>query len=194
MARRYDNTLRAQQAADTSGRILEVAERLFATEHFDRVTLSSVAKAAGVTIPTLQRKYGSKEGLFAALGDVVRERVGAQRGAPPSNDVEGAIGQLIAHYEEEGALIWHLLKQEAEVSLLHVALEEGRQVHRKWVETVFASALEGLDRAARHERVDALICATDLYQWKLLRLDFGRSRAAVEKTINAMAKAVAGAR
>jgi AcrR family transcriptional regulator len=181
-------------AADTSTRILEVAERLFASQPFDRVTLAAVAKGAGVTIPTLQRKYRNKEGLFAAVGAVVRERVRGQRGEAPRGDVSAAVRQLVAHYEAEGPLVWHLLRQEADVSSLAAPLEAGRRVHRDWVEAAFAHALDGVSGSRRAARVDALVAATDLYLWKLLRLDLGRSRAEVEKTLIAMATAVAGAR
>lgn len=192
MSRTYESGLRALLAADTATRIVEVAERLFSTLPFDRVTLAAVAKEAGVTIPTLQRKYGNKEGLFAAVGEVVRARISSQRGRPPAGDVDAALGQLFAHYEAEGALVWHLLRQEADVPLLKAALDEGRRTHRAWVEAVFGPRLgRGKARAAR---VDALVAATDLYLWKLLRKDLGRSRREVEQTLSAMVHAVAGAR
>lgn len=192
MSRTYDSGLRSLLAADTATRILEVAERMFSTLPFDRVTLAAVAKEAGVTIPTLQRKYGNKEGLFAAVGDVVRERIRSQRGQPPVGDVDAALKQLCAHYEAEGQAVWHWLRQEADVPFLKRALEEGRATHRAWVEAVFGHLLpRGKGRAAR---VDALVAATDLYLWKLLRLDLGRSRREVEETLSAMVHAVAGAR
>lgn len=194
MTRAYAAGLRALLAADTSVRILEEAERLFCTQPFDRVTLAAVAEAAGVTIPTLQRKYGNKEGLFKACGDVIRTRVQAQRGVPPRGDVEAALAQLVDHYEAEGALVWHLLRQEADVPSLQKPLAEGRRTHRAWVEGVFEAQLSGLKGARRAARVDALVAATDLYLWKLLRLDLGRSRDEVLTTLTAMAQAVAGAR
>lgn len=194
MSRTYDSDgLRGLRAADTAVRILEVAERLFSTQPFDRLSLATVAKEAGVTIPTLQRKFGNKEGLFAALAPVVRARIAEQRGTPPRGDVESALKQLVTHYEAEGKLVWHMLRQEQDVPALKVALEEGRGVHRAWVEAVFAHALPARGKA-RAARVDALVAVTDLYLWKLLRLDLGRSRAHVEETLIAMAHAVAGAR
>ncbi len=193
MARGYDSDgLRGLRAEDTAVRILEVAERAFSTLPFDRVTLAEVAKGAGVTIPTLQRKYGNKEGLFAALAPVVRARIQEQRGRPPGGDVAAAVKQLVGHYEAEGALVWHLLRQEADVPFLKAALGEGRSVHRAWVEAAFAHLLpKGKARAAQ---IDALVAVTDLYLWKLLRLDLGRSRAQTEQTLVAMAQAVAGER
>ncbi|MEW5850113.1 MAG: TetR/AcrR family transcriptional regulator [Myxococcota bacterium] len=40
------------------------------------MTLAAVAEASGVSIPTLQRRFGNKDGLFAAVGDRVRARHG----------------------------------------------------------------------------------------------------------------------
>lgn len=189
--RRYDGRLRAERARESAERILEVAERAFATEHFDRVTLASVAQAAGVTVTTLQRKYGDKSGLFAAVAARGRARIVAQRGAPPKDDVRAALTQLVDHYESEGRLVWHLVRQEREVPTLAKVTREGRKTHRAWVESVFAGALARLEGDDRRRRVDALVAATDLFVWKLLRIDVGRSRADVESTMFAMASAVA---
>lgn len=181
--RAYTQTLRAQKSLETETRVLDEAERLFATELFDRVTLDAVARAAGVTIPTVQRRFGNKEGLFAAYGERMRARVRAQRGAPPTDDVAGAMRELISHYEAEGRLVWHLVRQELDVPFLKVATDEGRATHRAWVTTVF-----GKDRS--RAEIDALVAVTDLFTWKLLRLDLGRPRADVERTMLAMARAV----
>lgn len=181
--RAYTQTLRAQKALDTESRVLDEAERLFATELFDRVTLDAVARVAGVSIPTVQRRFGSKEGLFIACGERVRARVRAQRGAPPVDDVAAAVRELVAHYEAEGRLVWHLLRQEADAPFVKVATDEGRATHRAWVTAVFGKT---------HARpvIDALVAVTDLFTWKLLRLDLGRSRADVEDTMLAMARSV----
>jgi AcrR family transcriptional regulator len=183
--RGYTQTLRAQKALDSEARILDEAERLFSTELFDRVTLEAVARGAGVTIPTVQRRFGGKEGLFMACGERVRARVHAQRGAPPLHDVPAAIRQLVAHYEAEGRNVWHWLRQEADVPFLHAGLEEGRATHRAWVMAAF-----GLAREPLRAHVDALVAVTDLFTWKLLRLDLGRTRVEVERTMITMAQAI----
>ena len=192
MSRRYDNTLRAKQATETEQRIVEHAERMFATELFDRVSLGAVADAAGVTIPTVQRRFGTKDGLLAACGARIRARVHSQRGAPPVGDLARCIHELVAHYEVEGAMVWHLLRQEADVPLLHDGLEEGRSRHRAWVEAVFGTSIKRARGSARRARIDALVAVTDVFVWKLLRLDLGRSRADVEQIFTALATAVSG--
>lgn len=181
--RAYTQTLRAQKTQENEARILDVAEALFSTELFDRVTLDAVARAAAVTIPTLQRRYGNKDGLFVACGERLRARVEAQRGAPPA-ELRVAIRQLVDHYELEGARVWNLLRQEQDVPYLKSALDEARAVHRAWVTAVCGASA----RAA----LDALVAATDLFVWKLLRIDLGRSRVEVEETMFAMVHAIAG--
>lgn len=191
MARAYQQTLRAQKAAENADRILDEAERLFTLESFDRVSLATVAAAAGVSVPTLQRRFGNKEGLFAAAGERVRARVMSQRRSP-TGDIDGALDSLLEHYEIEGRMVWHWLKQEADVPILGVALKEGRATHRAWVEEIFAAALCSLSGEARERKVDAIVAATDIYLWKLLRVDLGRPREHVAHVMKAMAHAVAG--
>lgn len=193
LRRSYDRASRSQKAEETARRVLEEAERLFATEPFDRVTLGAVAQAAGVTIPTLQRRFGNKDGLFGACALLVAERVKRQLGTPPVGSIAMCIAQHLAHYEREGAMMWHLLRQEADVALLKAPLAAGRAIHREWVETVFVESIQRVERRNRKARIDALVAVTDLFVWKLLRIDLGRSAAEVEAVMCEMAMAVAGA-
>jgi hypothetical protein len=50
----------------------------------------------------------------------------------------------------------------------------GRLGHREWVEEVFADRLP-TEIEDRCRLVDVLVVATDVYAWKLLRLDRGLS-------------------
>jgi hypothetical protein len=50
----------------------------------------------------------------------------------------------------------------------------GRIAHRGWVELVFADRLPEQE-ALRSRLIDVLVVATDVYTWKLLRLDRGLS-------------------
>ncbi len=50
----------------------------------------------------------------------------------------------------------------------------GQLGHREWVEEVFADRLP--ERTAERSRlIDVLVVATDVYAWKLLRIDRGLS-------------------
>jgi predicted acylesterase/phospholipase RssA len=65
----------------------------------------------------------------------------------------------------------------------------GRLAHREWVEDVFADRLpEQTDERSR--LIDVLVVATDVYAWKLLRIDRGLSVEDVGDRMLFMADAV----
>lgn len=65
--RRYDSPLRAEQARQTRLRILDAAREALKREGFARVTLDTIARAAGVSVQTVLVNFGNKAGLFEAL-------------------------------------------------------------------------------------------------------------------------------
>ena len=196
MPRTYDMTKRARAAAETTERIVDATERLLATTPLPEVTLQAIADGAGVTVQTVLRHMGSRDGCFDAVAARVRARIDQRRGASAPGDVEGAIAGLMAHYEADGRLVLNLLAQEAgQDDLARATVRQGRDYHRAWVERCFGPLLArapGDDGSAGFdaERVDALVAATDLYVWKLLRLDLKRSAAATEATLGRMVRAL----
>jgi AcrR family transcriptional regulator len=199
MPRTYDMTKRAHAAAQTTERIVDATERLLATTPLPEVTLQAIADGAGVTVQTVLRHMGSRDGCFHAVSERVRQRIDAQRGASTPGDVDAAIAGLIQHYEADGRLVLNLLAQEAgQDDLARDAVRRGRDYHRAWVERCFEPLLPrtlGNDGASAldAELVDGLVAATDLYVWKLLRLDLGRSaaetRATIARTVRALLEA-----
>lgn len=197
--RTYDMTKRSRRAARTAEQIAAATEALLADTPVADVTLQSIADGAGVTVQTVLRHMGSREGCFEAAGARVAARVEAQRGRTEPGDIDGAIADLIQHYEAEGLLVLNLLAQESgENDLARQASETGRAYHRSWVKRCFAPQLAQLasrssDESERahehHEAVDALVAATDLYVWKLLRLDLGRSVQATQAVVTRMVRA-----
>ena len=186
MTRSYDMTNRAKQAAVTTERIVAAAERLLATRPVDEVTLQAIAEGAGVTVQTVLRHMGSRDGCFEAVGRRLQERVERQRGQSAPGDVDAAIDDLLAHYEADGRLVLNLLGQEGGGDPIAVrAAEEGRGYHRAWVERCFGPALARPDAQA----IDALVAATDIYVWKLLRLDLGRSAADTRSVVRRLVRA-----
>ena len=187
MPRTYDMTKRARRAGQTTERITETTERLLAERPIAEVTLQSIAAGAGVTVQTVLRHMGSREGCFEAVGQRLGQRVRRQREGSAPGDVPGAITLLTAHYEAEGRLILNLLAQErGEDPLAAQAAEVGRSYHRAWVERCF---LPGVAQPPP-TTIDALVAATDLYVWKLLRIDLGRSAEATHAVITRMVRAL----
>lgn len=68
--RSVDETPRRQRdASATRAAILDAATRRFASEGYERAGVRSIAADAGVTAALVNRYFGSKEGLFAAVVD-----------------------------------------------------------------------------------------------------------------------------
>lgn len=186
MARSYDMSRRSAMADRTAERIVTATETLVAGGPLSEVTLASIAEGAGVTVQTVLRHMGSREGCLEAVGRRVSARVAQQRGHTEPGDVRAAIAELTAHYEAEGRLVLNLLGQEqaSDDTAAH-AVAEGRAFHRAWVERCFGPLMPTLNQ----ESVDAVVAATDIYVWKLIRLDLGRSRTATEAIITRLTRA-----
>src|SRR5882724_1260800 len=107
---------RAEAAAATAERIIAAGRRRFVELDYDDVTLESIAAEAGVTVQTVLRRFGSKEGLVRSISDMVTSQVVAHRDAAPVGDVAGAISVLVEHYEQTGSDVLHLLRQEHRVA------------------------------------------------------------------------------
>lgn len=177
---------RADAAAETQRRIIDAALELFSSRLYDQVALADVAEAAGVSSQTVIRRFGSKEGLVAAVGEHAGAHVRKQRDEAPADDVAAAIANLVEHYEEEGDRVLHLLAQESRVPAFKGLTDEGRELHYAWVERVFATHLAGLRGTARRRRRGQLIATCDVYVWKVLRRDLGLSRGDVERALGGM--------
>ncbi|MEP7765459.1 TetR/AcrR family transcriptional regulator [Sanguibacter sp. 25GB23B1] len=67
--RPYASLLRTAQADETRGRIAAAARAAFVTHGWSGTTVREVARAAGVSVPTVYSVYGNKVGLAAALMD-----------------------------------------------------------------------------------------------------------------------------
>jgi AcrR family transcriptional regulator len=168
---------RAESAERTGRQIQAAAIELFRRLPFEQVTLEAIAARAGVTLQTVLRRFGSKEGLFEATARAFSAATSERRIPERPNDVIVAIRALVRSYEEMGDLGWRALCQEEQFDFLHEVLSSARMKHRAWVETTFASALEGVGGQERARRTLLLFSATDYYVYKLLRRDLGKDGA-----------------
>lgn len=177
-------TVRDQKAAATRQRILEVTRDLFtATSAF---TLDEVARRAGTSVQTVLRAFGSKERLVVAAIGTIREDAPARGEVPTS--MPDAIDQLFDDYEEIGDRVIRLLSEEDRVPEFAAVAETGRAQHREWVETAFAPRLYTLPSRERRDATTALVAATDVYVWKLLRRDLGLDRSAAQTAVTRLVR------
>ena len=68
--RRYDNRRRAEQALQARGRILDAAYELFLDRGYPGTTMAGVAEAAGVSVETVYKSFGTKAALAKQVWDV----------------------------------------------------------------------------------------------------------------------------
>jgi AcrR family transcriptional regulator len=157
----------------TERQILEAAGAIIATDDFDSLSMRRVAAEANVSLSTVVRHFGTKDALLAALvahGDADEER-DALRTAMEPGDVAAAVRLVVDDYEQDGRQLMNMLGQEHRFPALSSLLDIGRRGHRRWVRWAFAPQLADRSRSARTQLEDLLVVATDVYTWKLLRID-----------------------
>lgn len=189
--RAYNQTARAEAAEATAARIVDEFYGFMTREWYDDISLDRVAKAAGVTVPTILRRFGSKEGLLAANRDKMQREVADRRAVKPG-DVVAAVDAIVNDYEAAADIMLRIMAQEDRLPVLKEMTDFGRVQHRKWVAESFAPQLAGLKPAEREWRLDGLVTALDIYVWKVLRIDRGRSPPEVARFMRDLVKGILG--
>jgi len=182
-------SLRAAAKVITEQRILAAAERLFLETPYPLVRIEDIAAAAGVSAPTVIHRFGSKEELVAAAAKSGLARVQQQRHEATVGDLEGAIANLVEHYEQWGDSVMHLLAQEAALPVIREVTDSGRKLHVKWVEDTFAPWLPPM-KIVHRRRLAQLTTLMDVTVWKVLRRDRGLSKAETELAMREMVSAL----
>lgn len=180
--RPYRMRERRRAVERTRESILQAAFDLWLAQPYDEVTLDAVAAGAGVSRQTVHRQFGSKDALLVAVIDWRRPREDEADARIVPGDVDAAVSHLVDRYEAMGDVIVRFLGLEGRIEAIDYFLANGRDAHRTWLERVFAPFLPA-NRRGRTEAVLTLYAATDVMVWKLLRRDFGRSRAQSEASI-----------
>ncbi|OBK48829.1 TetR/AcrR family transcriptional regulator [Mycobacterium sp. 1081908.1] len=189
--RQYEMRARGEAKAATREAVINAAIDTFTAERSFSVTLGPVAERAGVTVKTILRHFGSREALIeAAWARAFRDAV-AERSALPG-DRDASLTALIAHYERRGLLVLGALAEEDDDPRARHMCDAGRIAHRAWVEEVFGAGLPG-EREDRCRLIDALVVATDVYAWKLLRVDRGLSVDAVHDRMQLLTESILAA-
>jgi AcrR family transcriptional regulator len=166
--------VRADSANATRERILESAVEELWRRRSSEVRLEDVATRAGVTVQTVLRIFGRRSALLASASAQLRDRIIEQRESAAPGDLGGTVSALFDHYEDMGDFVIRNLADEEALPELRESLEQGRRAHRRSMRHQFAPQLAGRDDGAL--LLDALVIACDVYTWKILRRDAGRSR------------------
>jgi AcrR family transcriptional regulator len=168
--RPYRMGARAESIAATGEKILDAADAVFDQGPIDEFTLNAVAERAEVTVQTILRRFGTRNGLLIATLGRTALRMSRDR-TTPTDDPAAAIDMLVDHYDRFGNRILRLLAAEESNRALQAMVNSGRNYHRRWCEKVFRPALSGLRGAPRERRIAQLVAITDIYTWKILRRD-----------------------
>ena len=185
-SRPYRMWARARAAEETRVRILDAATALHRERFYDEITLQEIAERAGVSLQTVIRRFGSKEGLVRAVSDHVAPEIEAARGAVSPGDLEGVVKALIPHYEADGDATVRLLSLEERIPAVREALQRGRDFHRSWVARTFATSLPKPRDSDYPRRLALFIAATDVLTWKILRRDQGLSEVETARAMREM--------
>src|SRR3712207_6615207 len=96
--RAYRQSSRAAAAEATGERILLAFRNRLEQGWLEEIRLEDVARDAGVTVQTVIRRFGGKEGLLEVAAQRVGEAVELRRAVEPG-DVAAAVAALIGDYE-----------------------------------------------------------------------------------------------
>lgn len=142
--RSYESPLREDQARATRERILEALIVVITSDGVAELSVPAVAGEAGVSVPTIYRHFGTKQGLVEALGPYVAGKAGLMWPARPLASID-EIREMIAVMYQRSAVMDPALRaamatdvgQEARKSLMPRRLEA--------IEKLLEPVIDGLD-------------------------------------------------
>jgi AcrR family transcriptional regulator len=173
-SRPYKQVVRAQAQQRTRQALMDAALAEFFEGHWERASLTAMAKRAGVTKQTLLRHFGSKDGLLMAAMAAAGSDAYQQRFSTPQGDVAGAVENLLSHYEQWGQRSLRIgAWLQTGTPILAQMSRAARQMHYNWVEYAFGPQLQQLrgDSGERERVRAALIALCDVQVWWLYHND-----------------------
>lgn len=114
-ARKYESPLRDAQAEETRERLFEAARALLVDGGLDALTLPRLAKAAGVSVPTVYRHFPTMDALVEALLAWIRPLVGQtpERLFCPPEALPRLPLENFARFEDNAAVLRPLMESRA---------------------------------------------------------------------------------
>jgi AcrR family transcriptional regulator len=141
MPRKYDSPRREASAARTRQAIVEAAVKLHA---LGITTVSAVADEAGVSLPTVNKYFPTREDLFGACTRHVAERLEVVppdelAGIPdPAERLAAVVRQLFGLFEQTLGHSWTGYVLEDESPVMTAAMAESDDLARTIADTIFA--------------------------------------------------------
>jgi AcrR family transcriptional regulator len=130
MARKYEQTRRAQQQEETRRRIVEAAVALHGEEGPARTTMSAIAERAGVQRNTLYRHFPDERSIvYACSAHFYAEHPmptgdGWEDAADPADRLQRGLGELYAYWQATEDMTTHVLRDAEVDPVVHEVLTE----------------------------------------------------------------------
>jgi AcrR family transcriptional regulator len=181
-SRPYTKVARAEAEQQTRAALIAAADEAFLSGPWEQVSLESIAQRAGVTKQTLLRHFGSKDGLLEQTLRMAIPQVEEQRRGAPTDDIPGAVDNLLDHYEQRGGRAMRSTNLDVGGPLAELA-QIARQFHYDWIDHAFGRWLAQASPTERARLRGGLIAICDVQSWWILTRDLGHSRAEVRATL-----------
>src|SRR5690349_18454674 len=98
--REYRQALRAEQTQANGERVVQAAVALVKKmRRTADITLADLSAQSGVTVRTILRRFGSRDGVLEAAFARIKTEFQGYRAPTPPGDVAAAIGTLVHQYE-----------------------------------------------------------------------------------------------
>ena len=142
-ARTYSSPLRAEQAEQTTARIVQAAVDLLSEGDASDLSMADVAERAGVSVRTVYRSFASKDELLDGVIGWINGHLGSVIEAPPEtrHDYETTTADVIVELFQIEPLLRALFATAAGRAS-HQRTAAGRQQSMRGA---YAAELEGLD-------------------------------------------------
>lgn len=164
--RAYRSQLRLEQANATRARILEATVSVMA-RGVASVSIPAVARAAGVSVPTVYRHFGTKRDLLAAVFPHVVRRAGLDDLVPPRSidELGHGVRALFERIDSAGDLARAAAASPAAEEVRRVDMPARLEMSRRLADSIVPKLIPGdRDRIAR--LLTILISASALRVWR----------------------------
>lgn len=174
-------TLREEQVHLTRTRILNVFESELHARGYDRISIRSLAKLAGMSVSTVCRYYPSKESLLSALVNSLQNEDGFDPSSILASNGEPleAIGQMLGRMWDYGGQLTGRVKALVESLMVAGAIAETSSEIHSYVASLAGQALSSLSDITGEEARNLRVTVAMLMgpqTWYTLRFNYGLSR------------------
>jgi AcrR family transcriptional regulator len=165
-ARAYRSQLRTEQADDTRARILDATVRVMA-DGIATVSVPGVARAAGVSVPTVYRHFGTKQDLLAAVYPHLEHRAGRSALVMPTSidHLRDGVRTLLDHLDAFDDLARAAMASPAAGEARALSMPRRLAMTRRMTESIEAPLSDG-ERERLARLLVILTSSASLLTWR----------------------------